>query len=454
MIHVHQNSSQTISSITNKSTTIVSNAIQPAITIISSAIMLNMILASLIFIDPFIAISALLGFLLIYLLVILLVKEGLKKNSKKISIHQVKTLKALQEGLNGIRDVLLDCNQEKYLRAFSNSESVLRRAYANTYVLGAAPRFGIEALGMILIAMIAYSVSESGAGVYGALPTLGALALGAQRILPLMQQIYTGWTSLQGGRDSIYDALEILCLKIKYTTNAEIDEKLPFEREIKFQDVSFRYDPKGDWVLKDVNISIPKGAIVGVIGESGAGKSTLLDLMMGLLVPTSGAILVDSNILSYANKRYWYKQVSHVPQSVFLADATIEENIAFSESCEKIDFQKIEIAISKAQLSGLITRLPEKNKTYVGERGARLSGGQVQRIGIARAIYKSAEFLVLDEATSSLDENTEIKIMDALRQFSKKRTVVLAAHRGSTLKYCTHLITVKNKTVFINSVNA
>jgi ATP-binding cassette subfamily B protein len=342
MAHVNQNSSHTISSIANKSTTIVSNAIQPTITIISSTIMLSMILISLFIIDPFIATTGLLGFLFIYLLVIFFVKGGLKKSSEKISIHQVKTLKALQEGLNGIRDILLDCNQDKYLREFSNSEILLRRAYANTYVLGVAPRFGIEAFGMILIAIIAYSVSETDAGVYSALPILGALALGAQRMLPLMQQIYTGWTSLVGGKDSIYDALEILCLKVNYLSNEQLGEKLIFERAIRFEGVSFRYDVNADWVLRDVNILIPKGAIVGVIGESGAGKSTLLDLMMGLLIPTSGVISVDSNTLSEANKSCWYKQVSHVPQSIFLADATIEENIAFSESSNKIDFEKIE----------------------------------------------------------------------------------------------------------------
>jgi ATP-binding cassette subfamily B protein len=454
IFHIKKNSSYTISGITIKSTTIVSNAIQPVITIVSSSIMILMILTSLVLIDPFIALTALLGFVLIYLIIILLVKGTIKKNSKEISLHLSRSLKALQEGLNGIRDVLLDCNQAKYLSIFSSSEYPLRKAYANNYVLGVVPRYGIEAFGMVLIAVLAFIASESEGGVYKAIPVLGALALGAQRMLPLMQQIYTGWTSLKGGKDSIYDALEILSLKISNNIKNPIYKKINFKSSFSFQDVSFRYDSNSDWVLANINITIPKGAVVGVIGESGAGKSTLLDLIMGLLQPSTGKIVVDSSVIDQNNKASWYNQVSHVPQSIFLVDTTIEENIAFSEPGNIYKTTKLEYASSIAQLFEVINNMPDKYKALVGERGANLSGGQIQRIGIARAIYKDAELMVLDEATSALDENTEIKILQSLNKCKESRTIILATHRISTLKYCTHIITVRDKSAFIEEVNS
>jgi ATP-binding cassette, subfamily B, bacterial PglK len=453
MTIIGRNSSYTISGITNKSTTIVSNAIQPFITIVSSSIMLLMIFLSLILIDPLIAIVSLFGFISVYMMVILFVRGRLKKNSHDISIHQAKSLKGLQEGLNGIRDVLLNCTQAKYLSIFANSEYPLRKAYANTYVLGAIPRFGIEAFGMILIAIIAFFASKSPGGVYHAIPVLGAIALGAQRMLPLMQQIYTSWTSLTGGKDSIYDALEILCQKVPKAKKESNLNKLKFEQSIIFSDVSFRYQSNQNWILQNVNFTIPKGAVIGVIGESGAGKSTLLDMLMGLLRPSTGKIYVDSEVLTEINKEEWFELVSHVPQSIFLIDASIEENIAISEPGNFIDYKKVENALSKAHLSELINSLKEKSKTTVGERGAKLSGGQIQRIGIARAIYKSTEFLVFDEATSALDDKTELKIFESINELNKNATIILATHKKSLLNYCTHIISVENKTASIIKVN-
>jgi ATP-binding cassette subfamily B protein len=278
---------------------------------------------------------------------------------------------------------------------------------------------------------------------------LGALALGAQRMLPLMQQIYSGWTSLNGGKDSIYDALEILCQDSFYNKNKTNYGNFTFTNYLTLDNISFRYSSKTNMILSNVNLIIPKGAIVGVVGESGAGKSTLLDLMMGLLKPTNGSIIVDSIKITDQNRENWFNLVSHVPQIIYLADTSIAENIAFSEKDTKIDFNKIHNAASIAQLSSFIDKLPNKYNTSVGEKGSKLSGGQIQRIGIARAIYKSSEFLVFDEATSALDENTELNIMKSIKEFSNDKTLILSTHRKSILKYCTHLISVKNNTAII-----
>lgn len=289
---------------------------------------------------------------------------------------------------------------------------------------------------MILIASLAYSLSRQAEGVASALPVLGALALGAQRLLPALQQGYGAWTSIAGNRASLADALELLDQPLPAEVHQPIPAPLSFRDAIRFDGVRFRYSSDGPWVLDGLNLTIPKGVRIGFVGRTGSGKSTTLDLFMGLLDPTQGRILVDGQPVTGERLRAWQQTIAHVPQSIYLADTTLAENIAFGVPHEAIDLNRVRRAARQAQIADFIESRAEGYNAFVGERGIRLSGGQRQRIGIARALYKQASVLVFDEATSALDNATEQAVIDAIESFNRDLTIVLIAHRLTTVQRC------------------
>ena len=223
---------------------------------------------------------------------------------------------------------------------------------------------------------------------------------------------------------------------------------ITFAKEIVLDNISFSYSADAQPILQDLSLTIPKGSRIGFIGETGSGKSTLLDIIMGLLQPTSGALKIDGDRIDSSNLRAWQKHVAHVPQSIFLADGTIAENIAFGLPLDQIDEVRVRQAAEQAQIHDIIEKLPNGYQTIVGERGVRLSGGQRQRLGIARAIYKQADVIIFDEATSALDNETEKAVMEAIDQLSNELTILVIAHRLSTLKNCTQIIKLPDGQIF------
>jgi ATP-binding cassette subfamily B protein len=217
-----------------------------------------------------------------------------------------------------------------------------------------------------------------------------------------------------------------------------------FQHQIGLNQVSFRYSLESPFVLKGLNLTIEKGARLGFIGVSGSGKSTLLDIVMGLLQPTEGALRIDDRLVTGLNHRTWQSHIAHVPQAIFLADSSIEENIAFGVAKSQIDHSRVQQAAKQAQISDVIETWPKKYQTIVGERGVRLSGGQRQRIGIARALYKQADVIIFDEATSALDTETEVSVMRAIEGLSKDLTLLIIAHRLTTLKHCTQIVELES----------
>jgi ATP-binding cassette subfamily B protein len=434
--HLSRNSSQVIAGISGKVNAVVYSAILPLLTITGSILMLAVILAALIAIDPWVALITFGGFGLIYILITLTTKKQLAANSQKISQNSNQAIKALQEGLGGIRDVLIDGTQKTYCAIYRAADISLRRAQANNSILGGSPRFLIEAFGISLIALLAYFLAGREAGFAQAVPILGALALGAQRLLPVMQNLYGSWSSLKGGQASLSDVLDLLNQRLPDHLNEPMPVPIKFEESILLNNIGFRYSDLGSQVLSNINLEIKKGSRVGFMGTTGSGKSTLLDIVMGLLTPTSGTLAVDGTAITTKNYRAWQAHIAHVPQAIFLADISIAENIAFGVSLEKIDMQLVKSAAEKAQIAQRIESWDNQYQTLVGERGVRLSGGQRQRIGIARALYKQANVIVLDEATSALDNETEAAVMDAINAIGNDITVLMVAHRLSTLESC------------------
>lgn len=438
-VHVSRNSSEIINGVATKVNTVIFNIIVPLLTLISSSIIMLAIMMTLIAVNPTIAISAFVGFSVTYGVIIGVTRKRLKSNSQKIAKESNQVVKSLQEGLGGIRDVLIDGNQAVYCNVYSKAVFPLRRAQGNNVFINQSPRFGIEAIGMLLIASLAFFLAQQPGGVTRAIPVIGTLALGAQRLLPVLQQTYASWSKIQGETASLRDVLELLEQPVPGHV-FQTSDTLPFNSSVELRNLSFCYAPKASYVLKNLDLVIKKGSKVGFIGATGSGKSTLLDIIMGLLQPTGGTLSVDGTPVTSKNQRAWQAHIAHVPQSIFLSDATIEENIAFGIPKGKIDHKRVRQAAQQAQIANVIQAWPQQYQTFVGERGIRLSGGQRQRIGIARVLYKQADVIIFDEATSALDNETEQAVMEAIESLSDNLTVLIIAHRLTTLKSCTEVV--------------
>jgi len=437
ILHTRRNTSETIATI-NKVELLSWSVLGPVANGIVSLVIAVFMVAGLIYINPAVALSSGLGLAAIYFAATMTCRRQMQVNSRVISAAQGRAVKSMQEGLGGIRDVLIDHSQPVFLAAYESALAGLRDARTRNTFFAGAPRFFVEALGMVLIAGVAVVVTGQPGSLTTAIPVLGTLALGAQRLLPLLQQIYHAWAQVIGNRQVIIDVAEQVRQSVPKDEGAVT--ALPFETAIRLDGLSFTYPGASLPALTGIDDVIPKGARVGVIGRTGSGKSTLMDLLLGLLEPSEGRILVDGVTLDDANRRAWQKNIAHVPQAIFLADASIAENIAFGVERHNIDRDRVASAARQAELTDVIANLPQGFDTRVGERGIQLSGGQRQRIGIARALYKQASVLIFDEATSALDSETESAVMAAIKTLDRRLTILIIAHRLSTLEDCNMII--------------
>ena len=438
-VHVARNSSEIINGISSKTGTVI-GTFSSILSFISATIILLAILITLISVDPVIALTAFAGFGLLYAIIIKITQSRLVVNSQRIAHESTQVIKSLQEGLGGIRDVLIDGTQATYCQIYRNADLPSRRAQGNNLFISSSPRFALEALGMLLISGLAYMLALQPNGIAKAIPVLGALALGAQRLLPMLQVAYGAWSNIKGSEASLHDALELLDQPLPDYADQPPAKPLPFHKQIELNNLSFRYTERTPQVLNTLNLAIYKGSRTGFIGVTGSGKSTLLDIVMGLLQPTEGTLAIDGQSITSDNNRAWQAHIAHVPQAIYLSDSTIEENIAFGIPKGKIDHERVKQAALKAQIADIIETWPKKYKTYVGERGIRLSGGQRQRIGIARALYKQADVIIFDEATSALDNETEQAVMQSIEDLGKDLTILIIAHRLTTLKNCDQIV--------------
>jgi len=450
-VHVSRNSSEVINSIINKTNTVIRGVISPTLNLISSIILLVGIMGALFAINPTVALSASIGFGLLYWIVIRYTKTHLKDNGKTIADQSTQMIKSLQEGLGGIRDVLIDGTQQFYCKLYRNADLPLRRASGNNQFISGSPRYAMEAIGMVLIAGFAYLMTQQESGMVTAIPMLGVLALSAQRLLPVLQQAYSAYSTIKGSKSSFEDVLNLLDQPLPEYADQPLPEPIPFAKEIKLNNLNFRYSEDSPWVLKNVNLSLKKGSRIGFMGITGSGKSTLLDIVMGLLPATEGGLMIDNQTINNQNRRAWQAHIAHVPQNIYLSDSTIEENIAFGIEKELIDHQRVKKAAQQAQIAELIEQWEGSYQTFVGERGIRLSGGQRQRIGIARALYKQADVLMFDEATSALDSETEREVMEAIESLGKEMTVLIVAHRLTTLKSCDKVVSIGKNNITIKT---
>ena len=441
------NSNQTISTISNKTNIVVGSVIMPILSIVSTLIMTFFIGLVLVIIDPLLVISIILVVTSIYAFLIYITNKKINFYSTVISKNLDKVVQIIQESLGNIRDVIINNSYNTYIKIYKNYDFPLRKAFGNSKIIAASPKFMIESIAIAVMAIAAYYLSKNSADIKNIIPVLGAIALGSQRVLPMLQSAYSSISSMKSGYIPLNDTLKLLDVVYNKKILETISKPMKFEKEILLENVSFQYSANASYILKNINIKIKKGDIVGIIGKTGAGKSTLLDLILGLIIPTSGSLKIDNSLIFSKNTNNWQANLAHVPQTIFLSDTTVAENIALGVPKENINLNQIKIASKKAELFETINGWDKKFETYIGERGVRLSGGQRQRIALARAFYKNAKVIVLDEGTSALDNDTENSIIKTIIKESPEVTIIMVSHRISNMKYCNLKLKVENNKV-------
>lgn len=447
---IETNSNSIISTLTS-SVSRTSAALMAFVSLIASSIIGLFLLMSLLLVNTLLAISGVLFIGFTYYAIAFCVRKRLLANNHSIVRSSSKQIQVINETLSSIRDVILGQSQGYYSKKYKNEDRVFRLLQAENQFLGAFPRYLIEAVGMTAIAIFAISSSYDGQlSSKSMIPLLGVLAIAAQKLLPTVQQIYTSWSTLKSTSIDIANLTAMIEPVNTPAFNYNNDDIIVFKSSIKLQSISFRYAAALPLILNDISFTINRGERIGIIGTTGSGKSTLVDILMGLLSPSSGTIVVDDAPLHFKGSLHthhiqqWRAKLSHVPQEIYLSDSSFVENIAFGVDAAKIDYDLVIESAKQAQIHSFILTTEHGYHTFVGEKGVRLSGGQKQRIAIARALYHRSEIIFFDEATSALDTQTEQEVMHAIEKLSSDLTLILVAHRTSTLKLCNRVIRLEN----------
>ena len=438
--HLQRNSATLIRNSQN-SASVMSGTIDPILSIAADALVTSGMMVLLLVIEPKVTIITILVFALSSMALRRFSSRRIRLWGEAQNFHKGKIIQHLQQGFGGVKDVKILGRENYFVNQYSDhldgNANVLRRFS----LAQAIPRFGLEILMMIGLASLVSTMVLSGQELTGILPVLGLFGAAAFRLLPAVNRSILSAQTINLNRPLVDGVAADLGLSISTTSTKSVHGHLA--SSISVENLSFSYETSTTQALTGVSIDIARGEAVGLVGPSGSGKSTLVDILLGLLEPTSGRVLVDGNDIR-ENLRGWQDQIGYVPQSIFLTDDTLRRNVAFGLPKGEIDDDAVKSAIRSAQLEDFVSSLPDGLDTIVGERGVRLSGGQRQRIGIARALYNNPDVLVLDEATSSLDTETEHGVMQAVQALQGEKTVIIVAHRLSTVEYCDRLYRLEN----------
>lgn len=433
--------------ILSESRRVVAEAYKPAAEIINGLMTFILIVMFLLWAEPATTIISVLVFGGCYGALYLSLKALIKGMGDEVLLANKARFRIAGEALSGIKQIKLLGRETNYISAFSVPAERQARLRAVNTTLRQVPKFGLEALafsGIIILTLVLVARNggvENGA-ITSILPTLGLYAFAGYRLLPTMQVMYASFATLRYGSSSveaIYDDLN------KSSTSESLPKSmaspLGFSKSVAFENIHYRYPGSEEGGLTNMSFEIERGMTVGVVGTTGAGKTTLVDIFLGLLPATDGNIVVDGTPLTDDLIRQWQASIGYVPQDVFLVDASVKENIAFGLPKDQIDEEAVRKAAISAQIHDFVeTEMPDGFETNVGERGARISGGQRQRIGIARALYHNPEVIVFDEATSALDNATERELMKEINALSGTKTIIMIAHRLSTVKNCDFIL--------------
>jgi ATP-binding cassette, subfamily B, bacterial PglK len=434
-----RNSSEIARNVLTEVEGMVNRVITPALKLIANIFLVVAIIAFLAVVDPMVTFlsAGMLGGT--YALIYWRLRERLRWTGEELMQAFGERFRIAQEAMGGIKDVKLLGLEASYIGHYDIAAQRAAMSSARIGVMSELPRFALEAITFgTLLALVLLLLFRSGGDIAPLVPTLGIFAFSVMRLLPALQQIYHGFASIRGGLASLETiAADYAEAQSIPRPSREAVTPLPLARSLEVSKVSLTYASAGRPVLNGLDLVIPARSTVGLVGGTGAGKTTLVDLILGLLTPDDGEIRVDGVPITAGNLRAWQGTLGYVPQSIYLTDASIAENIAFGVPKDRIDMAAVERAARAAALHEfVVTDLPLGYETISGERGVRLSGGQRQRIGIARALYRDPSLLIMDEATSALDNITERAVMEAVQNIRADKTIILIAHRLSTVKNC------------------
>ena len=371
-----------------------------------------------------------------YIMISLFFRRKLFLNSFQISQHEESRVKNIQESIGGIRETIIGNMYNLFFNNFRKIDWAMNKAQIKNSVISIIPSHLIMMIAMTSLTLLIFYKSFGDGSLVDSLPIIGGLILGAQKLIPQLQIVYSSWTKAQGNYKIIEEVLIVLN---KFKSNIKIKSpfitKMPFNKEIRVNSLSFKHQNSKKNIFENVSFLIKKNQIIGISGSTGCGKSTLLDCVIGLLKPTKGSILIDNIRLDKSNIKNWQKNISHVPQFIYLADLSVQENITFGLDHSKVDRKKLIESCKIAEIYNFIKSKRDGFNYIVGEKGGRLSGGQRQRIGIARALYLEKELLILDESTNALDDSIEKKILNNLKKFRKDTTIIHITHKKNLIKY-------------------
>lgn len=445
---LNRNSADLSKGILSEANEVINQVLKPLVDTISYAIVSIMLMAFLVYLDPLIALAVTSvlggGYALIYFSIYRFTR---KQGRIRVSANQAR-FSAVHEAFGGIKEVKLRGLERFFLKRFDGPSKIFAKTQATNAILSQTPRFAIEAIAIGIVLGVTIFLMSTRGDIGAVLPLLGVYALAGYKLMPALQYVYRGMVTLRFGKgalDSISKDLVHSDMENKPRLSMRESVPMSLRQSISLDSLGYAYPKSEHPALRNLNLDIAANTTVGFVGSTGAGKSTAVDLILGLLQPTQGRVLIDGKDLRELDVGAWQQAIGYVPQIIYLADTSISANIAFGIPQEEIDHAAVERAARAAQLHDFIEQqLPQGYDTHVGERGVRLSGGQRQRIGIARALYHDPHLLVLDEGTSALDNLTEAAVMESIHSLAHQKTIILIAHRLSTVRACDQIFLLAN----------
>lgn len=447
LFHASGSSAEMIKKINNETTRLTNLVLMPMMQINARIVFIFILILFVFFYDPKVAIVGFSIFFIGYLFLFMLVRIRLEKNGIAISEVYENRLRLMNEAFGGIKDILLLGRDKSFIDKFHKTGKRLSYSQGTNTALAQTPRYLIELVAFgSMILLVLYLVASFDGDLGKIIPRLSVYAVAGIKLMPAFQQTYH-YLALLKGNISAFESIEedlskALALKSDHINMS--DDIIRPEDNIELENILFKYDGKKDSAINNLSIKIPVNSIIGLVGPSGSGKSTIVDIILGLIEPQKGNLKVDNVLIDNNNSRLWQNSIGFVPQSIFLSEGTISENIAFGIEKNEIDIDKVNSALKLSNLYEFVQNLDLGVDTKVGERGVQLSGGQRQRIGIARALYNDSDILIFDEATSSLDGLTEKTIMESIQNFSGKKTIIIVAHRLKTIQNCDQIFFIDN----------
>lgn len=439
LFHTTSSTAQLTKKVAVEASRVAIGVVMPLMHMNARVVMASFMILTIFIYDPLVAMIGFIIFAFSYFVLFKSVRSILHRNGVAISDVNEKRFRLMNEGFGGIKDVLLLGRDFDFINRFVKTSDVLAYSQGVNTTLTQVPRYLMELVTFgSMIALVLYLIINHEGDLGVILPILSVYALAGFKLLPSFQLIYTSLARIKSnspGFTSIRRDL-INSLNTEEITNQIERTYLYPKKQLELQDITFTYPGNEEPAIHKLNISIPVNSVVGIVGPSGSGKSTLIDILLGLINPDEGKLIIDDDVINENNRRSWQNSIGFVAQDIFLSEGSIAENIAFGVQSDQIDLNKVKQTLKLAHLTELVQSYKDGIHTKVGERGVQLSGGQCQRVGIARALYHNAEVLVFDEATSSLDGLTEKMIMEAIHNFSGRKTIIMIAHRLKTVEKC------------------